>query len=143
MSKYAKGKITCLYQRWGEKTVINLLLPKTVGNSLKHINLKQFKIYSIAYHAASGLSRWQTINWQKKSLKNINFKNKFHDDIWHHNEKRIEISTNMPGINVVYREIGQAVRFDTCQGEHNLTSWNLCGFTCVRLFTLIIFKNYE
>ena len=29
----------------------------------------------------------------------------FHDHIWIHNEKRIQISTNMPGIGLQIREI--------------------------------------
>ena len=33
----------------------------------------------------------------------------FHDHIWNHNEKCIQISTNMTGIGSVNREISEAV----------------------------------
>ena len=34
----------------------------------------------------------------------------FHDHIWNHNEKCIQISTNMTGIGSVNREISEAVK---------------------------------
>ena len=41
----------------------------------------------------------------KKIVKNVRIV-EFHDHIWNHNEKRIQISTNMPGIGLLLiREI--------------------------------------
>ena len=39
-----------------------------------------------------------------KCVKNVNIL-ELHDHIWNHNEKCIEISTNMPGIGSLIREI--------------------------------------
>ena len=39
-----------------------------------------------------------------KFVKNVRIV-EFHDHIWNHNEKRIQISTNMPGIGSIIREI--------------------------------------
>ena len=35
---------------------------------------------------------------------------KFHDHIWNHREKCIQISTNMPGIGSLIREIGLEIK---------------------------------
>ena len=39
-----------------------------------------------------------------KCIKNVKIA-EFHDHIWNHNEKCIQISTNMPGIGQIIREI--------------------------------------
>ena len=39
-----------------------------------------------------------------KFVKNVRIM-EFHDHIWNHNEKRIKISTNMPGIGSLIRKI--------------------------------------
>ena len=40
----------------------------------------------------------------KKIVKNVEIV-EFHDHIWNHDEKCIQISTNMPGIGSLFREI--------------------------------------
>ena len=62
-------------------------------NILCHVN---------TYHAAGECRR------QVKNVTNVvtNVKIlKFHDRIWNHRDKRIQISTNIPGISSVNREI--------------------------------------
>ena len=55
-----------------------------------------------AFHVA-GECRRQVKN-VTKFVKNVNIV-EFHDQIWNHNEKCIQISTNMPGIGSLIREI--------------------------------------
>ena len=55
-----------------------------------------------AFHAA-GECRRQVKN-VIKFVKNVEIV-EFHDHIWNHNEKCIEISTNMPGIGSLIREL--------------------------------------
>ena len=53
----------------------------------------------IAFHAAGECRR--QIKKLTKCVKCV----EFHDHIWNHNEKCIQISTNMPGISSLFREI--------------------------------------
>ena len=55
-----------------------------------------------AFHAA-GECRRQVKN-ATKFVKNVEIV-KFHDHIWNHSEKYIQISTKMPGIGSLIREI--------------------------------------
>ena len=51
----------------------------------------------------AGECRRQVKEWTK-FVKNVEIV-EFHDHMWHHNEKCIQISTNMPGIGSYIREI--------------------------------------
>ena len=55
-----------------------------------------------ALHAA-GEGRRQ-VKYLTKFVKNVEIV-EFHDHIWNHNEKCIQISTNMPSIDSVVREL--------------------------------------
>ena len=68
--------------------------------------LQELKILN-AYHAAD-MSRRQVQNVPKSS-KNSNIL-EFHDHIWNHHEKCIQISTNMPGIGLEICEISRILR---------------------------------
>ena len=54
-----------------------------------------------------------------KFLKNVNIV-EFHDHIWNRNEKCIQISTNMPGIGSLIREIAFTI-YKMSESKHNFT----------------------
>ena len=55
-----------------------------------------------AFHAAGECRR--QVKKLTNLVKNVNIL-EFHDNIWHHHEKYIQISTNMPNIGSLIREI--------------------------------------
>ena len=68
---------------------------------LKDLNASTFKTRN-AFHAA-GECRRQVINLTN-CVQNVKIV-EFHDHIWNHHEKCIQISTNMPGIGSLIRKI--------------------------------------
>ena len=69
-------------------------------------NWNRLTIELNAFHAA-GECRRQVKN-VKNVVKNVNIVG-FHDHIWNHHEKCIQISTNMPSIGFVIPEIVTAI----------------------------------
>ena len=47
----------------------------------------------------------------------------FHDHIWNHNEKCIQLSTNMPSIGLVIPEI-TCEMLEFLENKHNFAQWN-------------------
>ena len=81
-------------------TIFNNTLPslRVIHELFNNILYNSLTLYHVA-----GVSRRQVQNCTKM-FKNINIV-EFHYHIWNHNEKYIPISTNMPGIGLVIREI--------------------------------------
>ena len=65
-----------------------------------------------AYHAARMSRRHRQVQNFPKMLKGSKIL-EFHDHIWNHHEKCIQISTNMPGIGSLIREI--TFTFQKCE----------------------------
>ena len=59
-----------------------------------------------AFHAAAEWRR--QVTKLTKFVKNVDIL-QVHDHIWNHNEKYIQLSTNMPGIGSVIREIAVTI----------------------------------
>ena len=66
------------------------------------------------YAAGECKQRVKNVTTLVKNVKIVDF----YDHIWNHDEKCIQISTNMPGIGPLIREIAVNVS-EMCESKHN------------------------
>ena len=87
------------------QSILLCLIAKLIKTKdVLRVNLIYKYIRTLSTRAA-GECRRQVQNLTKKNQQSQNYGTEFHDHIWNHPEKRIQISTNMSSIGLVIFEI--------------------------------------